>query len=337
MTQGGHHDSSPPPVYLALALIAALGTTPAHADCAADTAYPPDCQGPSATGDNCTVAGAVVTCDFPLHAAASGSPTSGIDVHAVTYWDGATYRLDVFGVDGDGEQFCCETTPTVGGTFPNWELEIIGTQFDDDVVFDYNSETYYAYDMTRMVAKADLDMDDGVDVIQLPSNNQSHVCTVHGGPGNDIIGGSPLDDTLFGDGDQDEIYGNGGDDEIHGGGQDDTLDGGDDDDLIFGDGGVDTIDGGDGADRIDGGTGADLIDGEGGQDQICAGDLSSSDVIHGGPGADDLWGGNSTALSGQAELYGDAPNSGDRCDGTTAYIDSTCEVTSGGAAFAFCL
>jgi Ca2+-binding RTX toxin-like protein len=82
---------------------------------------------------------------------------------------------------------------------------------------------------------------------------------IHGGLGNDILGGGPLNDRLYGEDGHDAVFGGEGNDELHGALGNDLLNGGDGDDHVEGNEGNDLIVGNSGDDVLLGGEGSDWL------------------------------------------------------------------------------
>jgi Ca2+-binding RTX toxin-like protein len=179
-------------------------------------------------------------------------------------------------------------------------------------------------DAIKVRVRADLDGGDGNDCLEAADG------TIHGGEGDDIIGGidryvtSPYQLgglTIYGQNGKDTLYGTQFDDHIDGGNVDDLIYGyGGNDDLYGGDdnnqGGVPTawpdyIYGGDGDDYINGGVGFDQLFGEAGDDYILGGD--HSDYINGGDGNDYLSGeeGDDIISAGSGDDYVEGNNGND--------------------------
>ena len=107
--------------------------------------------------------------------------------------------------------------------------------------------------------------------------------TIHGGDGNDRLGGGKRGDLIYGGNGDDDIRGRGGNDVIFG-----DLDGaGIGNDIIRGGPGNDILRGGAGNDLIIGGKGSDQIFGEAGADMLAGG--KGTDEIDGGRGRNEIW------------------------------------------------
>ncbi|HPF78401.1 MAG TPA: calcium-binding protein [Alphaproteobacteria bacterium] len=202
-------------------------------------------------------------------------------------------------------------TPTIEGTTPTGDTDIINATTGDDIVYGYNG-----YNKVFL--------DDGDD--RYAGGNQ--IDYIFGGDGNDLIytsrgndriEGGNGDDLIFSHNDNDYVKGDAGNDTINLGNGNDRGYGGDDDDIIYGGGGNDLIYGDDGNDRLEGqndndrlygGSGDDYILGGGGYDALYGDD--GNDYLNGGSENDQLYGGNGNDTlrggSGDDKLYGDDGN-----------------------------
>ncbi len=211
-----------------------------------------------------------------------------------SYWE-------VFGTEGNGDDFCCMIPVSSINSIDLW-----GTQNDDVLSAIYDDGTYY-------------EMEPG-------SYNMSVV--IYGMAGSDTITGSNWNgsptcyDVLYGEwvgagvGSVDYIDGNDGNDVINGGPGADEINGGDDHDTIYGDAGADIIDAGAGTDVVYGGLQGDTIYGGSGPDELHGDDHddtiyggTEADTIYGGIGVDYLWGGSGNDIingnGGNDYLYGE--------------------------------
>ncbi|MEZ0268094.1 MAG: calcium-binding protein [Phycisphaerae bacterium] len=143
--------------------------------------------------------------------------------------------------------------------------------------------------------------------------------SLYGGAGNDIMSGGTGADFMDGEAGNDFVEGSDGNDTCHGGDGDDYSCGVNGDDQVYGDGGSDSITGCNGNDTVDGGDGNDVVEG-----------LFGSDVLHGGAGNDILSGNLGNEGPDNAgdldELFGDGGNDDfDPRDSSSEVKDRTSE------------
>ena len=210
-------------------------------------------------------------------------------------WDSVNSEYSAYGVDGDGDNFCC----TLSNTTDLAELILSGTTKGDTTLSFYDSSTGYsanAYGTTLVNAR--IFGGGGDDEIYGPDVSSSLLKVIlageegndeiYGSPGNDIILGGPGGDNLWGLDGNDEMIGEGGNDIILGGPGGDNINGGSGQDSLNGDEGTDTIIGGVSNDVLCGGgytTLADSFDGMDGSDDIC-GTAGGQEVGTAGAGID---------------------------------------------------
>ena len=218
---------------------------------------------------NCTASGSTITCDV------RASDTTAASAKFVS--PGGVGDLRAWGVDGDGENFCCELSVScIGAT--GCSIVIQGTSHADDFA-NYTASPSNDLNFTFITVEG-RGGNDGINGSRLTSVVESllgdeHDDTIHGNGGNDYIDGDDGADTLYGDDGDDEIYGHGQNDVIHAGDGNDIVDGGDGDDDLYG---------GDGTDEMHGGNNSDLVCGEFDPDELY-GD-NGDDFVYGGPGND---------------------------------------------------
>ena len=229
---------------------------------------------------------------FNCNLAQNANTTAGV---GYLVWDSTYGEYSAYGVDGDGDNFCC----TLANTIDLSELILSGTSQSDSTLSFYDSSTgnsVNAYGASLVTAR--IFGGNGNDTLYGPnlSNSwlkiilagESEDDEIFGSPGNDIILGGPGSDNLWGLEGDDEMIGEGGTDIILGGPGSDNINGGPSSDIINGDEGTDNIIGGIGGDVLCGGgytTLADSFDGTDGSDDIC-GTASGQEVGTAGAGRD---------------------------------------------------
>ena len=269
------------------------------------------CPGTYATA-SCKAGGARNVCarigtSFNCNLAQNANTTSGV---GYLVWDTAFSEYSAYGVDGDGDNFCC----TLANTTDLAELILSGTSQSDSTLSFYDSSTgnsANAYGASIVTAR------------------------IFGGNGDDTLYGPDLSSSwlkiiLAGESDDDEIFGSTGNDIILGGPGNDTLWGLEGNDEMIGEGGSDIILGGPGNDTINGGPGGDTINGDEdtdnivggiGGDVLCGGGYTTlADSFDGMDGSDDICG-TSSGLE-----VGTAGAGNDRCYDVTSLVDS-CDTT----------
>lgn len=246
---------------------------------------------------SCKAGGAANICarigtSFNCNLAQNASNASGT---GYLVWDSANSEYSAYGVDGDGNNFCC----TLSNTTDLAELILSGTtKGDTSLSFNDASTGYSANAYGTSLVSARIFGGGGDDEIYGPdvSNALLKVIlageegndTIYGSPGNDIILGGPGGDTLWGLEGNDEMIGEGGNDIILGGPGGDTINGGSGHDTLNGDEDTDNMVGGIGNDVLCGGGYsllADSFDGMDGSDDVC-GTSSGSEVGTAGAGID---------------------------------------------------
>jgi Ca2+-binding RTX toxin-like protein len=157
-------------------------------------------------------------------------------------WDTVNSEYSAYGVDGDGDNFCC----TLSNTTDLAELILSGTTKGDTTLSFYDSSTGYSVDAfgttqvtARIFGGGGDDEIYGPDLtnplLRIILAGEEGNDTIYGSPGNDIILGGPGGDTLWGLEGNDELIGDGGNDIILGGPGGDTINGGSGQDSINGD------------------------------------------------------------------------------------------------------
>jgi len=106
------------------------------------------------------------------------------------------------------------------------------------------------------------------------------LCSIAGGPGNNVLTGTPADDVICGDTGNDVITGGPGRDLVYPGPGSDRVVAGEGNDTVLGGRGNDNVFGGRGADDLQGGPGRDRLSGNSGQDVLSGG--SGRDTCIGG-------------------------------------------------------
>ena len=257
---------------------------------------------------SCKAGGSLNVCarigtSFNCNLAQNADHTSGV---GYLVWDTSYGEYSAYGVDGDGDNFCC----TLANTTDLAELILSGTSQSDTMLSFYDASTGYSANAY------------GASIV---------TALIFGGNGNDTLYGPDLSNSwlkiiLAGESDDDEILGSPGNDIILGGPGTDTLWGLEGDDEMIGDTGSDIILGGPGTDTINGGPGNDTINGDEGTDTIiggiggdvlCGGGYSTlPDSFDGMDGSDDICG-----TSGGQEV-GTAGAGFDRCFDSSSLVDS---------------
>lgn len=259
---------------------------------------------PSGTDPVCRWKNRQWTCD--LNDFDSGTPTQGGSI-TFAYGPANTGAGDdacdgycAWGVDGHGNDFCCETEDVltsvlVYGTEHADTVNLAdasGNRLDPNPSHPHSSEMFVNVQLSsgddtcsgvEGALVVDVDGGDGNDTFDVGTG------FVWENPSTDFDGGGGDDIAIGGIG-EDHFNGNDGNDTLLGGPNADTLEGDDGDDTLEGEGGNDVLYGWAGDDILDGGAGVDGL--YGGED---------SDTLHGGSG-DDFCDGN----DGRDELYGDA-------------------------------
>lgn len=258
------------------------------------------CVGGNAA-DVCQVNGSAWDCRADGGAVAS----QGAEMYAIHdptgTWCG-TNTYCAFGIDGYGDSFCCETSPT------NLHAVLLsGTQYADDLDFSYTVST-----------------------TTLSLSNAAGLTLVgfqYGYAQTDQMYGSPstsgdYDETLYGGGGVDHMYGRAGGEMLYGEGGDDVCDasdgvdfvsGGVDDDTITGGAQNDELEGNADLDALNGDTWADLLFGEQDDDVLCGGPDNAADDLLELPAttSDDLlW---ATGVFDYEQGGGDGTGTGDGC------------------------
>ncbi len=228
--------------------------------------------------DVCDQSSNVLTCylfDLP-----EGAPGGSI-VAVSDYDNGGVDKVSVWGVQPDGQSFCCTHNQSTSGFNL---LHVNGSRGDDYITFNWAGDTLRESPQDWLMAMAWAN--DGVDHIYGSTRlSLDYTDVLHGGDGADYLQGNEGHDVLFSGGGSglDVMYGQEGDDyfkcdsscEAHGGFGNDDLDGSDSADELHGGPDKDTICGRGGADNLFGG---------GRNDHIWGG--AGNDTVDGGPGTD---------------------------------------------------
>ena len=236
-------------------------------------------------------------------------------------WDGAAGGNDFF-IDGDGDNTLIVNASGSANTLT------IGQSVDRLLTV---TEAGKSVTAGPTFILAIINGNNGNDTINIGdvSKIPAIVIEVHGGAGNDFIGGtgSPIgrvrllmdggdgNDTIRGTLGDDTITGGIGNDNLKGSNGNDTISAGDGDDFVDGEAGNDSIDGGNGADLLRGGVGNDTLLGGNDFDTLEGG--NGSDSMDGGDSVDSLLGGagNDTLLGGLGADTLDAGDGNDVLDG----------------------
>lgn len=309
-TERGHAQS----LSLSLSLLGMVCSSSAHAACVDGTTA--SCAGPG-TSDICVLDTTVGTDDtVDCHLDANGSSRPAV-VNVVTN-SGA---VEVFGIDANGDDFCCMLSPS---NAYDTVVVVTGSTYGDAITLNYYDGSGYIdleplFSRAMRVSVVGANGDDDIYGSYYVGGDYEE--KLQGGADDDTIRGNDGNDILDGGDGDDSLHGNEGDDLLIGGSGDDTLYGNEDDDVIYGDGRTPYVY-----------PGRDIIQGEGGNDTICSGGtVSGVEHLEGGAGNDKVWATPdpvSPYLTGpSANIYGNSHTTGDTCDNNpgTAHPWSDCE------------
>ncbi len=236
-------------------------------------------------------------------------------------WDGAAAGNDFF-IDGDGDNSLIVNGSGSANSFT------IGQSVDRLLTV---TEAGKSVTVGPTFILAIVNGNNGNDTLSIGdvSKVPAIVIEVHGGAGNDFIGGtgSPIgrvrllmdggdgNDTIRGTLGDDTITGGLGNDNLKGSNGNDTISAADGDDFVDGEAGNDSIDGGSGVDLLRGGVGNDTLLGGNDFDTLDGG--NGSDSLDGGDSVDSLLGGagNDTLLGGLGADTLDGGDGNDVLDG----------------------
>lgn len=205
------------------------------------------------------------------------------DPQALGFTGTQTRTVNMRVSDGDGGQAIATTTVEllgVGTAVIDGVLHVVGSDNSDIalisklgsnilVIATFNSSNPVSF-AASSITEIQVRTRGGSDIV-ITTPNVTHLMTIDGGSGNDL---------LIGGGGRNVIHGGLGHDVIHGGGGDDLLFGDDGNDDIFGGSGNDVLVGGNGNDILDGGTGRDVLIGSQDEDTLRGG--GDDDILIGG-------------------------------------------------------
>ncbi|HVG48726.1 MAG TPA: pre-peptidase C-terminal domain-containing protein, partial [Rubellimicrobium sp.] len=262
--------------------------------------------------------------DYPTYRSAvapnqSIATSGGVDVFAMTFVAGETYKFDIDNgaidleldlINQSGLRVATNDNASGGlDPFLSYTATQTGTYFvavhhaSNDYVdgsfkfegtsgptgayrFAVSTPALTTYNYTLTSAGESKSYSDNAQTIRAQGGND----TIWLNGGNDIGLGGDNDDTLYGGNNSDELSGGSGLDRLYGDAGEDVLRGGGDADSLYGGTERDSLTGGTGSDVLSGGSGNDVLWGESGNDTLYGDD--GNDFLRGGEGLDILYGGS---------------------------------------------